>query len=129
MSVNMIGISDLSENSYASGMKEFANQASLWSGILLLIFSFYNAFANKTMKLISLQFLFYIVSVELIFTFFAISSNIILAFVSYILIYNFVKYNKRLSQNIQYTILSFFGIFLCVFSWYFSSYYLNYFIS
>lgn len=127
MSLNTTGIGDFSNNKYAGAMKELANGLAGWSGFLLLPFLIYQVVSNHSASLFSLKAFFVILAGEIIFVIASHIANMIFSAIIIPLILPFsMKGKMAIAQNIQTTFLAIFSLFLCIVSWFFALYSVNY---
>ena len=131
MAFSETGISDYPSNKYAAAMRELAEGLLLGSGMLLLLFLTFQIIVNDPASLISIKPMTKAIWVIIIGeTVFVIASKLAsqgLAAINTFLLTPLVTRNKiDIAQNIQYTILAIFGLFLCVAVWFFAGYVVSY---
>lgn len=120
-------LANLSHNKYASVMKEIARGLFGWSSVLMLVFVIYQITANVNAYLFSLKSLVVVVIGEIVFGLLSFIANILVMAIIMPVVVPFMLRDKCvIAQNIHTTMLAIFSLSLCMFSWFFASFVVDY---
>lgn len=127
MSIIEGSLTNLSHNKYAAVMKETARGLFGWSSVLMLVFVIYQITANVNAYLFSLKSLVVVVIGEIVFGLLSFIANMLFAAIIMPVVVPFMLRDKCvIAQNIQTTMLAIFSLSLCMFSWFFASFVVDY---
>jgi hypothetical protein len=108
-------------------MRQLAEGLVGWSGLLLPLFFIFQILTNEAASFFSLKAFGLLLGGEIIFVILSQTVNALLAAILVLPAFPFMMKSKvAIAQNITNTVLAAFGLFVCVFAWFFASYATDY---